>query len=184
VGSAADPRRVRAAAVAAAYVAYAPAITAHLRRMVGDVETAADLTLTTFEKALRCWDRAPPDHPGAWLFRIATNSGLDVLRRRRRIRWQPLEVLETGQHAIPIAPDAPERQAIRGEQCALLRRALDQLSPRRREALVLRECRDLTYREVAATLGISASAAKQLLFRARQDLRAHYLALGGEPLEG
>lgn len=53
-----------------------------------------------------------------------------------------------------------------------------------REVLFLRECRALPYREVAETMGISLSAAKQLLFRARQDLRARYLALGGEPLEG
>jgi RNA polymerase sigma factor (sigma-70 family) len=172
------------AAVAAAYTQYAPAITAHLRRMLGDGETAADLTATTFEKALRSWDRAPLDRPGAWLFRIATNSALDVLRRRQRIRWQPLEVLEMVQGATPVAADAPEHQAIRTEQRDLLRQALWQLSTRRRAALLLREVHAFSYREIALALGISTNATKQLLFRARQDLRVRYLALGGEPLEG
>lgn len=182
--TAVDAALPRVAAVAAAYAQYAPAITVYLRRMLGDGETAADLTATTFEKALRSWDRAPLDRPGAWLFRIATNSALDVLRRRQRIRWQPLEVLEQVQQAPPIAPDAPERQAIHAEQGALLCQALRQLPARRRAALLLREGQASSHREIAEALGISFAAAKQLLYRSRQDLRTRYLALGGEPLEG
>jgi RNA polymerase sigma-70 factor (ECF subfamily) len=182
--TAVDAALPRSVAVAAAYAQYAPAITAYLRRMVGDGETAADLTATTFEKALRSWDRTSLDCPGAWLFRIATNSALDVLRRRQRIRWQPLEVLAMVRGATPVAADAPERQAIRTEQRDLLRQELRQLPARHRTALLLHEGQACSYREVALALGISPAAAKQLLFRARQDLRVRYLALGGEPLEG
>lgn len=174
----------RSAAIAAAYKQYAPGITAYLRRMLGDGETAADLTATTFEKALRHWDRALLDRPGAWLFRIATNSALDVLRRWQLLRWQTLEVLELLPQASPIAFDVPERQAIRAEQRDLLRQALEQLPARRRTALLLREGQGFSYRKLAEALGISPGATKQLLFCARKDLRTRYLALGGEPLDG
>jgi DNA-directed RNA polymerase specialized sigma24 family protein len=50
--------------------------------------------------------------------------------------------------------------------------------------LLMRECQGLSCEEVGEALGISKEAAKQLLFRARQQLRTGYTALGGEPLDG
>ncbi|MCL5946904.1 MAG: sigma-70 family RNA polymerase sigma factor, partial [Chloroflexi bacterium] len=144
-------------------------------------ETAADLTEMTFEKALRSWDRAPREHLEAWLFRIATNCGRDTYRQCRR--WQPLAVLEASQRTVLVAPDAPEREAIRSEQRDLLSQALAQLPARRRAALLFRTKQALSYGEIGTALGITPGAAKQLLFRARQELRVRYLALGGEPLE-
>ena len=61
---------------------------AYLLRMLGNADDAYDLALASFEKAYRAWSRAPA---GAelkpWLYRIATNTCLDELRRRKLIRW-------------------------------------------------------------------------------------------------
>jgi RNA polymerase sigma factor (sigma-70 family) len=164
----------------AAYLAYSAAIYAYVRRMVGNDAEAEDLTVVTFEKALRAWERHPLEGQlRPWLFRIATNTCLDELRRRRRIQWQPWTAVIELFHPSLVATDDPEREVLRRETAALVRDALAQLSSRDRAALVLREYHDLSVEEVGATLGISGNAAKVVLFRARERLRAAYLRLGG-----
>jgi RNA polymerase sigma-70 factor (ECF subfamily) len=152
--------------------------------MLGRVEEAEDLTVSVFEKALRAWDRRPPDTElRPWLFRIATNAAIDELRRRKLIQWRPWETFVGLFHPSQVAPDNPEREAIRGETVSLVRAALAELSPRDRAALVLREHQGLSVPEIAEALGISHGAAKVALFRARERLRDAYLKLGGEPYE-
>lgn len=172
----------RTAGLATAYTSHGPAIYAYVRRMLGDESEAEDVTVTTFEKALRAWDRRPPDDGELrpWLFRIATNACLDELRRRRRARWQPWTTFAHLFQVRQVAPDGPEEVVLRQEQGALVRAALERLSPRDRAALVLRECQGLSAEEVGQALGVSRGAAKVVLFRARERLRAAYLALGGE----
>ena len=168
---------------AAAYRQYYGPICAYLQRMLGNPDDADDLALSTFEKAYRHWDQAPPERLAPWLYRIATNTCLDTLRRRKLIRWQPLDAI-TGMFRHPAATEQPEREVLRGEQQALVRQALKQLLPRQRAALLLRECQELSCAEIGESLGVSAAGAKQLLFRARQQLRARYLELGGDPTDG
>lgn len=167
-----------------AYTTYFSPISAYLQRMIGNPDDAYDLSVVSFEKAYRNWHKAPPENVAPWLYRIATNTCLDELRRRKLIRWQPFEKFAAVFHPGHVSHDNPERDAIRGEQRALLRTALDRISPRHRAALLMRECQGLSCEEVGEALGISKEAAKQLLFRARQQLRAGYTALGGEPLDG
>ena len=173
-----------AAGFESAYATYAGPISAYLQRMIGNAEDAYDLTVASFEKAYRNWERAPRENVAPWLYRIATNTCLDELRRRKLIRWQPFDKFAAVFHPRQVSHDNPERDAIRGEQRALLRAALGKLSPRHRAALLMRECQGLTCEEVGEAMGISKEAAKQLLFRARQQLKAGYTALGGEPLDG
>jgi RNA polymerase sigma-70 factor, ECF subfamily len=167
-----------------AYATYFQPICAYLQRMVGNPDDAYDLSVASFEKAYRKWTTAPSDHLAPWLYRIATNTCLDELRRRKLIRWQPFDTFAAVFHPGHVSRDNPERDAIRGEQRALLRTALEKISPRHRAALLMRECQGLSCEEVGVALGISKEAAKQLLFRARQQLRTGYTALGGEPLDG
>lgn len=167
---------------AEAYAAHGAAIYAYVRRMMAGEADAEDLALAAFEKALRAWDRRPPDGElRPWLFRIATNACLDELRRRRRVHWQPWSAFISLFHPGQVAPDNPEEEALRHEKSALVRAALVGLSPRDRAALILRECRGLPVEEIARALGISHNAAKVALFRARERLRSAYLELGGEP---
>ncbi len=166
------------------YARYYRHICSYLQRLIDNVDDAQDLATATFEKVYRNWEKVPQPNFLPWLYRIATNTCLDELRRRRLIRWQPLDAFVSFFHPRQVARDNPERDAIRGEQQALIRRALDRLNARQRAALLMRECEDLSCEEIGVALGISKEAAKQLLFRARQQLKAQYLALGGEPLDG
>jgi RNA polymerase sigma-70 factor (ECF subfamily) len=169
----------------AAFQMYQGAIYNYALRLLGDADNAYDATLASFEKAYRAWNRLPADADvRAWLYRIATNTCYDELRRRKVIKWQPWDSFIALFHPKQVAPDNPEREAVRGEQSALVRRALQQLPLNYRTALVLRECQGLSCEEIGESLGISRGAAKLVLLRARRKLKEAYLALGGEPLDG
>jgi RNA polymerase sigma-70 factor (ECF subfamily) len=72
-------------------------------------------------------------------------------------------------------PDAdPERCALRAEQAREVHAVLERLPPRYRAALVLREWRGLSYAEIGTALGVSLSAVKTVLFRARVRFRAEW----------
>jgi RNA polymerase sigma-70 factor, ECF subfamily len=142
-------------------------IQAYLARLIDDRETAEDLCQETFLKALRGWaQHEPPAYPIAWLYRIATNTAYDHLRRRRRANLAPLIDAET------VAGDtAPEMEL---EEREPVQSALAQLPPRYRVPLLLQSCEGQSMREIADTLGCSCNAVKMRLLRARQRFRQVY----------
>jgi len=167
------------------YLAYRTPLYGHALRMIGNEADAEDLAVAAFEKALKAWDRRPPDNEmRPWLFRITTNCCLDELRRRKLIQWSPWDTFVSLFHPSQVASDDPEREALRGEKADLVQMALSRLSPRDRAALVMRESYGLSMEEVGKVLEISRDAAKMMMFRARERMRTAYLEVGGEPPEG
>ena len=159
------------------------AIYGYVYRMIGNADDAADLTLTAFEKALRAWPKRPADlQVRPWLYRIATNACLDELRHRKLIRWMRLDFSEGDEAPVPepVAPDDPADALLRAEDARCVRAALARLPERYRTALLLREAEGLSCEEIGEALGISRSAAKVLLFRAREKLKETYNQLFGE----
>lgn len=167
-----------------AFQEYNAGLYAYLLRMIGNPDDAYDLALTSFEKAYRSWSRAPA---GAelkpWLYRIATNTCLDELRRRKLVRWLSLDGFLQVFHPSQVAPENPEREVVRGEQTALIRSALEKLPERYRACLMLREAQGMSCEEIAAVLGMTRGAVKITLFRARERLRKIYQEMGGEALD-
>lgn len=138
-----------------------------LARMVRDDELAADLAQETFVKAFRALDTLEaPDRARAWLFQIASRTALDELRRRRLIRFVPWSGESRG-----TAPSA-EDIALRGRVSGEMSRALARIPDRQRSALVLAELYEMTGVELAQALGVTHVAARALLTRARESLRA------------
>jgi len=153
----------------------------YVLRLMGNPEEAYDLTQDVFVKAFRAIDRTTPDlNVSAWLYRIATNACLDQLRRRRIIRWQPLDTFISVFHPSQVARENPERETIRKETAELVQKTLDRLNPKYRTCLVLREYQDLSCEEIAEILGTTRGAVKSLLFRAREEFRKIYASIGGE----
>jgi len=150
------------------FTRYQRPIYGYLLGMVGDVEQAEDLTQDTFLKAYKALPRTPDPALPAWLYRIATNTALDALRRRR-LRWLPFTPGDEERWPDP-APDLPTRCA---EQEAV-RRALAALTPPQRACLLLRARDGLTLDEVAWALGLSIGAAKMTLYRAKERFRVAY----------
>jgi RNA polymerase sigma-70 factor, ECF subfamily len=142
---------------------------AHLTRLVGDPETAEDLYQESFLKALRAWEqRDSAASSGAWLYRIATNTAYDYLRRRRRIAFMPL--LDSDQ--APASSPTMESRLDEGEP---VQHALDQLPPIYRVPLVLHSYEGRSTQEIATALGVTTSAVKTRLFRARERFRQVYV---------
>lgn len=152
------------------YEEYQRPILSHLTRLVGDRETAEDLCQETFIKALRAWEgRDPTASVAAWLYRIATNTAYDHLRRRRRIRFTTLldaDQPPTGEHSMESRLD--EREPVQN--------ALAQLPAMYRLPLLLHSCEGHSTQEIADALGCSNSAVKTRLFRARDRFRQIYQA--------
>jgi RNA polymerase sigma-70 factor (ECF subfamily) len=156
---------------------YERPLLAHAQRMLGDAEEARDLTQECFMRAWAALPRVGGDlQLSSWLYRIQTNACLDVLRHRKRVRWLPWDTTRH-EHGAPVTPYSnPERAALAAETQQEVRRALDQLAPRHRAALVMREYDGLSCEQIGQALGISRSAAKSLLFRAREEFRQVYVA--------
>ena len=111
-----------------------------------------------------------------WLTRIAINSALMLLRKKRNRSEIPIDGADgcVGNFATwePRSPmDDPETHYVRGERHKLLRKAIHQLPPVYREVIQLRHAEEGSVREIAQSLGITASAVKSRMSRARRALR-------------
>jgi RNA polymerase sigma-70 factor (ECF subfamily) len=151
------------------FARYSAAVFGYLHRMSGDRQLAEDLTSETFYRAMRALDGFRGDSSmKTWLLRIARNLYLD--RKRRDERSSSLEDLEE-KGMVTAAGDAdPESQLIRDEENEAVGRALRALPEDDRSILLLSAQEELSCREIAEVLGISVTAVKTRIFRARRKL--------------
>jgi RNA polymerase sigma-70 factor, ECF subfamily len=159
------------------YGQYAPAIFRFCRRALPTREDAEDATTEIFMKVrqkLGTYDSSRPFT--AWLYKVASNHCWDLLRRRR-IRQD----LETGDlETLPLEhPDPDQLEQLQTEHDSKhVRAGLAKMPDRARMALVLRYYSDMSYDEIADTLGVRRAFVGVLLLRARHQLR-EILAEGG-----
>jgi RNA polymerase sigma-70 factor (ECF subfamily) len=155
-------------------------------RLTFDKEDALDLFQLTIWKAYR--GLADYDRQGSlytWLYRIASNSAIDLLRKARLERAK-LERLEGGYRRASSArgwletepplrrdqPDDPARAVLRKELESEVVRAMSRLSPEHRTTLELRAGRGLSYREIADALDCPVGTVMSRLHVARERVRA------------
>ncbi len=148
-------------------------------RILQDPQDAEDAMQEAFLTVYRRIDSFRGDAKfSTWLYRIATNAALDIVRARQRKQGKDVIWDDTEEEGAPL-PDKihplPEEVLMRQETIALLERGLESLSPKLRAALVLYEIEGLSMKDVAEALGISESAAKVRVHRARLLLQ-EYLA--------
>jgi RNA polymerase sigma-70 factor (ECF subfamily) len=130
-------------------------------RMLGNYEDARDATQTAFIKAYEHLDSFNPEQRFFnWLYRILKNECLNSLRGRR-----PADPVSLGLPARTGTDPVETRERHQAVQSALLT-----LSVEYREVVVLRHFTDLSYDEIAATLGIPPKTVKSRLYTARQQL--------------
>ena len=152
------------------YRQFGPAIFRFCRRALPTREDAEDATTEVFMKVrqkLGTYDSTRPFT--AWLYKVASNHCWDVLRRRR-IRQD----LETGElETLPLEhPDPSQLERIQLQHTNKeVRAGLSKLPDRARMALVLRYYADMSYDEIAQTLGVRRPFVGVLLLRARHQLR-------------
>jgi len=129
-------------------------------RMLGSQADAQDAAQDSFVQAWNALARFRGDSAFAsWLYRIVTNRCLNILASRR-----PTDVLSAD---YASARDDPAEAAIDRERMHAVAAAVLRLAPEQRAALVLREFQGLSYDEIAEILGVSLSAVKGRIHRAR-----------------
>jgi RNA polymerase sigma factor (sigma-70 family) len=132
--------------------------------IVGTPEDAQDALQNTMIKVMRALpgeEREIELKP--WLYRIAHNESIDLLRRRRETAQLDVEAVAPG-HGL--SEEVATRERLRG-----LLADLRELPDRQREVLVMREMSGLEFEEIGAALETSAAVARQTLYEARQSLR-------------
>jgi RNA polymerase sigma-70 factor (ECF subfamily) len=158
------------------------------RRILGQEQDAEDVTQQTFLSVLEHLDTFREESSVAtWVLRIATNHALKVLRKRRGLPTVPLESPDERFEGLPhpeyIAQwrDTPDALAQRAEVRHLIDDALAELDDKYRVVFVLRDVEGLSVREAAEALGLTETAVKVRLLRARLQLRERLTrALGDE----
>ena len=135
-------------------------------RITGNREDASDAAQDAFVRAYQALRRYREDAAfSTWLYRIATNSALDLVRRRPA--HQPVEL-----SAEYRAPDDPEAAANRREVTRRVHAALGHLTVEYRTAVVLRDLQGLAYGEMARILQVPLGTVRSRLARGREAMRA------------
>ncbi len=145
--------------------AFEPLVRLHSPRVIrlayhflGDWDEARDLAQETFSRAYLCLHRYDASRSfGPWICTIAARLATDRLRRRRLVRR--------------AAPPAPKARPPDAETALSLKEALQLLTPRQRQAVVLCDLHGFTAVEAARIIGCSAGTVRVLRFLARRRMR-------------
>ena len=138
-------------------------------RLTGDRDEARDLAQDVFVRVYRNLDRYRPGTFEGWLYRITKNLFLDRVRRRSRVRMEPLpeEDWRQPRDAGPGPAERAEEDVLRGD----LEVALSDLPPAFRTAIVLCDIQGLSYEEIAASTGWPIGTVRSRIHRGRRLLR-------------
>jgi len=161
------------------YETFRRRIYSHIYRLLGNQEDADDVTQEVFVTAYLTWDGLyARDNLSAWLYRIATNLCIDLLRRRKRISYWANEHTD----GIPEEDDAFRSSSSGGipeiAEREHIQRTFAHLPQGYALPLLLHAARGIPYQEIALIAGISPGAAAIRLTRARKLFAEEYRRLG------
>ena len=150
-------------------------------RMCGNPEDAAEAAQEAF---LAAWQGLTFFRGDAsfstWLYRLASNACVDLLRRESRHRTAAGLSLDDEEMNLDVPDETPSPQdeAERRELREEIERGLASLTPEHRQVLVLREIHQLSYDEIAETLDLDVGTVKSRISRGRKQLRKFLLKSG------
>ena len=145
-------------------------------RMTGSESDAEEIVQETF---LRAYQQRKSfearSNVGTWLYRIAVNGSIDLLRKRKRhdAHLEPLDSDAPSAPVLSLASNSPaaDRLVYSAQLAKRVSGVLERLSSIERAAFVLRHYEELSTEQIAESLGLSSNAAKQAVFRAVQKMR-------------
>jgi RNA polymerase sigma-70 factor (ECF subfamily) len=162
--------QVTYSAIEQLYHDYHQPILRYLERLVSQRELAEDLAQETFLKAFRAWHQhESPETLRGWLYRIATNTAYDHLRRQRRLLMLPLTDMQA---SVLSAPQAETHR----DDAEPMWNALNRIPDRYRIPLLLHLWAGYNLNDIAAALGCNVNTVKTRVYRARMQFRQHYIA--------
>lgn len=169
----ADDRRARFDAV---FREHYPRLVAMLARMTGDRGQAEEIASDSFCK-LSARENEAGWQPVQWLYRVASNAGLDALRSNLRRRRREHAAHE---ERIRLAPSGGALdEMLREERRARVREILGEMKPRDAQMMLLR-AEGLSYRELAETVDVQASSIGTMLARAEAEFERRFRARYGD----
>jgi RNA polymerase sigma-70 factor, ECF subfamily len=153
---------------------YNSRICTYLAHIVGNEEEGRDLAQETFLKA---WQAIGSIHNESrfdtWLYRIATNTAIDYLRKRK-FHWSRWDTIENEDVPASMRIAGPEEQVAEMEH---IRQALAKVSLKYRTCLLLQLVADFSQRQIAASLKISEKSVSVYVSRGCEQFRVAYLQL-------
>jgi RNA polymerase sigma-70 factor, ECF subfamily len=160
---------------------YQRPISAYVYRMVGNYESALDLTQEIFIKVYSSLRRYRDEFKfSTWIYKIAHNSAVDHLRRNAT-REQSLVIGHEGdQFDLPVESNrlSPEQESERKERRGEIESVVRALPGNYRELIILRHSQDLSYEEIVEVTGLPLGTVKNRLFRAREMMRQQFVEKG------
>ncbi|XZE54870.1 RNA polymerase sigma factor [Planctomycetaceae bacterium SH139] len=150
---------------------YQDRLYAAMVQVVGSADEAEDVVQDAFVRAFLKLDTFQNNSQFfTWLYRIAFNSALSRMRRRKTTTS-----LDQAREAVGDEPvdqiAGPDERLLQQERVQMVQKALGQLSPDHRAILVLREMEDHAYEQIAEILNISIGTVRSRLSRARSQLK-------------
>lgn len=154
-------------AVAELYDAYERQLYGYCHRICRNPEDAADATQDAFCSVIQRLPGLDTQNLNfaAYLFTTARNACMDIIKQRGRA--EPTDEVPEDPFATASIDTDPERQLLTGDQQRAAREASDRLPESQRTVLALREVSELSYDEIAETMGMKPNAVAQLISRAR-----------------
>jgi RNA polymerase sigma-70 factor (ECF subfamily) len=152
-----------------------PRIVGVLMRVLGERSRAEEIANDTLWR-LYCQPALPPNgNVGGWLYRTATNLGIDVLRASaRRSEYEN----QAARAAQQTHAEGPLDEVLREERCRKVRAVLAELKPAQAQLLILRSS-GFSYKEIADALIINSNGIGTLLNRAEAAFRQRYIQMHG-----
>jgi RNA polymerase sigma-70 factor, ECF subfamily len=180
--SVSDDARALSAQFLQLYERFRRPIHSYIYRLLGSQEDADDVTQEVFVRLFTAWDGLHDrDNLSAWLYRIARNLSVDLLRQRKHISWWSLTPPKRGDEhfhgalsdeSFFLPPDDGGIPAIAEREHIQL--AIANMPEEYASALVLNVAQGAPYQEVAAKVGISPNAAATRISRAKKMFGEHY----------
>ena len=160
---------------------YQRPISAYVYRMVGNYESALDLTQEIFIKVYASLRRYRSEFKfSTWIYKIAHNAAVDHLRRSSTREQSLIHGSEGDQFELPIESRrlSPEQESERKERRVEIESVVRALPANYRELIILRHSQDLTYEEIVEVTGLPLGTVKNRLFRAREMMRQQFVNRG------
>ena len=160
---------------------YQRPISAYVYRMVGDYESALDLTQEIFIKVYNSLRRYRSEFKfSTWIYKIAHNSAVDHLRRTATREQSIIAGTENDSFELPLESGclSPEQESEQKERRIEIESVIRALPSNYRELVVLRHSQDLTYEEIVEVTGLPLGTVKNRLFRAREMMRQLFVEKG------
>ncbi|HSE26048.1 MAG TPA: sigma-70 family RNA polymerase sigma factor [Pyrinomonadaceae bacterium] len=160
---------------------YQRPISAYVYRMVGNYESALDLTQEIFIKVYGSLRRYRAEFKfSTWIYKIAHNCAVDHLRRSSTREQSLINGTETDNFELPIESSrlSPEQESERKERRIEIEGVIRALPANYRELIILRHSQDLTYEEIVEVTGLPLGTVKNRLFRAREMMRLLFVDKG------